>query len=64
MATLPTVGGDEGTWGTELNAWLQVEHEADGGHDNDEFVGALNKKLVYSSENGLLVTDGGLLFTT
>jgi hypothetical protein len=32
MATLPTPGGDEGTWGDELNEWLLVEHATDGTH--------------------------------
>lgn len=32
MATLPTPGGDIGTWGTELNEYLSVGHEADGTH--------------------------------
>ncbi len=32
MATLPTVGGDSGTWGGELNTYLRVEHNADGTH--------------------------------
>lgn len=32
MANLPTVGGDNGNWGTILNAYLQVEHGADGTH--------------------------------
>lgn len=32
MATLPTPGGDSGTWGDELNEWLLVEHAADGTH--------------------------------
>lgn len=30
MATLPTPGADFDTWGTELNDWLQVAHNADG----------------------------------
>lgn len=32
MANLPTVGGDSGNWGTILNTYLQVEHNADGTH--------------------------------
>lgn len=32
MANLPTVGGDSGSWGTILNAYLEVEHGADGTH--------------------------------
>ena len=30
MARLPTPGGDANTWGTVLNGYLQVEHNADG----------------------------------
>lgn len=30
MATLPTPGGDNNTWGDELNEWLLVDHNADG----------------------------------
>jgi hypothetical protein len=33
MATRPSQGGSDGTWGTELNAWLDVEHASDGTHD-------------------------------
>lgn len=29
-ASLPTPGSDNGTWGTELNTWLLVSHNADG----------------------------------
>ena len=30
MARLPTVGGDDGNWGSILNTFLQQEHNADG----------------------------------
>ena len=30
MTRLPTPGGDDGTWGTILNGYLAVEHNADG----------------------------------
>jgi len=30
MAQLPTVGGDDNTWGTVLNEFLEVSHNADG----------------------------------
>lgn len=32
MASPPTVGGSSGTWGSELNAFLGVEHNAGGYH--------------------------------
>jgi len=32
MTVLPTVGGDSGSWGTILNAYLQTEHTANGNH--------------------------------
>lgn len=32
MARLPTVGSDDGSWGTVLNSYLQVEHSASGTH--------------------------------
>ena len=35
MSRLPTVGGDSGNWGTVLNDYLQVEHNADGTHKTD-----------------------------
>ena len=30
MPVLPTPGGDDNIWGTELNTWLQVAHNSDG----------------------------------
>lgn len=35
MAALPTPGGSDGTYGTELNEFLEVEHNADGTHAID-----------------------------
>lgn len=35
MAELPTPGGNEGTWGTILNEYLEVEHNPDGTHKTD-----------------------------
>jgi hypothetical protein len=32
MTRLPTVGADNGNWGTVLNDYLQTEHGATGGH--------------------------------
>jgi len=32
MARLPTVGGDDGNWGSVLNEFLEIEHNADGTH--------------------------------
>jgi len=62
-ATLPTQGADEGTWGTELNTWLQVSHESDGGHDNDQCIADLNNKIVFSNICPI-VTNSGYVFTT
>jgi hypothetical protein len=33
MAALPNVGGDNNAWGSELNTWLLVSHNADGTND-------------------------------
>lgn len=34
MARLPTVGGDDGNWGTVLNDYLSQEHNSDGSNKN------------------------------
>jgi hypothetical protein len=36
MARLPVIGGDNGTWGTELNTFLDVAHNTDGTLDPAE----------------------------
>ena len=46
MATLPTPGGDAGTWGDELNEYLLVSHNADGTIDS----GASSEKDVLTSD--------------
>lgn len=50
MATIPSQGGSSGTWGTELNAWLQEEHASDGSH---------SVILVY--EGDVLTYEGDIL---
>lgn len=37
MARLPTVGGDDGNWGSVLNTFLGVEHASDGTLKNQPF---------------------------
>lgn len=46
MAVLPQQGGSEGTWGTELNTWLQVEHSATANHDSAAFFDTVGDHLV------------------
>jgi hypothetical protein len=47
-ARLPTVGGDDGNWGTILNQYLQVAHNSDG----------TLKNLVYNVKDYGAVADG------
>lgn len=39
MARLPSVGGDDDTWGIILNDYLLVEHSVDGSHDVPSLLG-------------------------
>ena len=57
MASLPVVGASEGIWGTELNAWLVVEHDSTGGHDSSTFMETLSSKLVMRNGNILTVSE-------
>lgn len=55
MATLPTPGSDEGTWGTELNTYLRVGHRANGTHDDpmcneNQVVCNLNQVVVNQTD--------------
>lgn len=61
---LPTVGGDSGAWGTILNGYLSVEHNADGTHNisidasNVTFTPSDNSKWTGSVDPGN--TNAGL----
>ena len=52
MARLPTVGADDGNWGTVLNQFLEVSHNADGTIQSDAVNGItdwLNVKTQYGA---------------
>lgn len=61
MALLPSQGGSEGTWGTELNAWLRVEHSATGTHDMATFMATLSTKLLFNLKGEIMVKRNGEL---
>lgn len=51
MARLPVPGGDTGDWGTVLNDFLDVEHNADGTHN----IAGLSAALASKVDEGALV---------
>ena len=62
MATLPAQGGSTGTWGTELNAWLETEHNSDGSHNSDTFIDSLGAKLIISGAGSIITKDALLIY--
>lgn len=46
MAALPVVGASNNTWGTELNAYLQVSHSVDGTHNSNYTAAGTNTYTV------------------
>lgn len=56
MATLPTPGGDSGTWGTELNEFLSVSLDSDGTLKGT--AGPKTVMLLVSDPNGSAITTG------
>ena len=61
MAVLPTQGGSENTWGTELNAWLVVEHSATGSHNTVGFLETISDHLLFDFDGNMLTDLNGEL---
>jgi hypothetical protein len=57
MATLPTQGGNSGTWGTDLNTWLLQSHDANGNNTTAVIV-----ETTKSSAYTFAVTDNSKRF--
>ncbi len=57
MATLPTQGGNSGTWGTDLNTWLLQSHDANGNNTTAVIV-----ETTKSANYTLAVTDNSKRF--
>ncbi len=51
--TLPTVGGSEDTWGTILNAHINVGHSTDGTHNQEDWTPA-----SYAGEESITLPNG------
>ena len=56
MTRLPTVGGDDGNWGTVLNEYLQTEHATDGVHILGSGLVTENVNTVTTSTDTLTLT--------
>lgn len=61
MATLPVIGASEGIWGTELNAWLQTEHNVDASHNSNTFIDTLDAKLLFNMNGEIITNSNGEL---
>ena len=57
MATLPTPGGDIGTWGDELNEFLSVSLASDGKLASTVYFGNADTNLYRSAANVLKTDD-------
>ena len=54
--TLPTVGGSENTWGTVLNAHINVGHNTDGTHNQEDWTPS-----SYAGEESITFPNGLIL---
>ena len=61
MATLPSQGGSEGTWGTELNAVITTEHTSTGTHDSVVFMATLSSQMIMNNDN-VISNNNELIF--
>lgn len=68
MASLPTPGGDTGTWGSELNEFLLVSHNADGtligggGSPWETLIDESGSSLAnFTTDTGSWSTSGGII---
>jgi hypothetical protein len=57
---LPTVGGDSGVWGTELNNWLLGDHNADGTHHVPTIVPSGDSTGATDAANFTAVVNAGI----
>jgi len=62
MTRLPTPGSDEGTWGTVLNAFLLISHNADGTL-RDGVVSASNLDTSVQTKLNAAATSASPVFT-
>ncbi len=54
--TLPTVGGSENTWGTILNTHINVGHNTDGTHNQEDWT-----PTSYAGEESITFPNGLIL---
>lgn len=59
MAAKPTPGASDGTYGTEMNAFLDVGHDADGTHTKSQMLTDLGySPTTYASEESMTWPNG------
>lgn len=62
MATKPTPGGSDGTWDVELNAHLDVGHDADGTHKKSQMLTDMGWSPTAYAGGESVTFPNGLIF--